>query len=82
MEIDIVSIKNKTLIVGECKWTNKKVDVRILNKLRSKAPFLLRDLRVDDLSVVYYLFSKNGFEGLEENSEVKLIQLERLFEVC
>lgn len=81
VEIDIVAAKGKTLIVGECKWTNKRVDVRTLNRLKSKVPYLLRDLQVDDLSVVYYLFSKSGFEGLEESSEVKLVDLEKLFEL-
>jgi hypothetical protein len=79
IEIDVVAIKGKTLYVGKCKWTNKRVDIRVLNKLRSKVPYLLKDLQVSDFSIIYYLFSKSGFENLEESDEVKLIDLERLF---
>lgn len=42
VEIDIVGIKGNTLYVGECKWSNKKIDVRVLDRLRSKVPYLLR----------------------------------------
>jgi len=66
VEIDLVGIKGNTLYVGECKWSNKKVDIRVLNRLRSKVAYLLKNLCVEDFSVVYYLFSKSGFEGLKE----------------
>ena len=80
MGINVVVIKDKTLFVGECKWTNKKVGARVLNRLRSKVPYLFKDLQIGDLSVVYCLFSKSGFEGLEESDEMKLIDLEKLFQ--
>ncbi|AAD36048.1 MULTISPECIES: DUF234 domain-containing protein [Thermotoga] len=79
VEIDIVGIKGNTLYVGECKWSNKKIDVRVLDRLRSKVPYLLKDLQVDNLSVVYYLFSRSGFDGLKETEEVKLVELKDLF---
>ena len=78
IEIDIVGVKEDTLYVGECKWSNKKVDVRVLNKLRMKTAHLLKDLDAGDFKVVYYLFSKSGFEGLKEIDEVKLVSLEDL----
>jgi AAA+ ATPase superfamily predicted ATPase len=79
VEIDIVGIKGNTLYVGECKWSNKKIDVLVLNRLRSKVPYLLKDLQIDNLSVVYYLFSRSGFDGLKETEEVKLVELKDLF---
>jgi len=80
VEIDLVGIKGNTLYVGECKWSNKKVDIRVLNRLRSKVAYLLKNLCVEDFSVVYYLFSKSGFEGLKETEEVKLVDLKGLFQ--
>lgn len=80
VEIDLVAVRGKTLHVGECKWTNKKVDIRVLNRLRSKVPYLLKDLQIENFSIVYYLFSKSGFKGLEESEEVKLVNLEKLLQ--
>ena len=80
MEIDLVGVKGNTLYVGECKWSNKKVDIRVLNRLRNKVAYLLKDLRVEDFTIVYYLFSKSGFEGLKETEEVKLVDLRDLFQ--
>ena len=77
-EIDVVAIKDDILYVAECKWSNKKVDNRTLNRLKSKVPYLLKDLQVDDLSIVYYLFSKSGFENLKESDDVKLVSLDDL----
>ena len=77
-EIDVVAIKDDILYVAECKWSNKKVDNRTLNRLKNKVPYLLKDLQVDDLSIVYYLFSKSGFENLKESDDVKLVSLDDL----
>ncbi|AEH51264.1 ATP-binding protein [Pseudothermotoga thermarum] len=79
VEIDLVAIKNDILYVGECKWTNKKVDNRTLNKLKGKVPYLLKELQMDNLNVVYCLYSKSGFENLKESEELKLIDLEEIF---
>lgn len=78
-EIDIVAIKDKTLYIAECKWSKKKVDNRTLNKLKSKVPYLLKDLKVNDLTIVYYLFSKSGFEDIKESDDLKLVSLDELF---
>ena len=56
MEIDIIGEQDKnTALFGECKWTNEKVDLGILEKLmeRSKS-FHYHNTHL-------YLFSKNGF---------------------
>ncbi len=79
IEIDLVGFKENTLYVGECKWTNKKVDKRVLNNLRSKVPYLLNELGVEDISIVYCLFSKSGFEGIEESEDTLLIELDDIF---
>ncbi|QTA38467.1 ATP-binding protein [Thermosipho ferrireducens] len=77
-EIDIVGVKDNTLYVGECKWTNKKIDGKILNSLKRKIPYLLKDLEYEPVKIIYYLFSKNGFEGLKESDDVKLITLDNI----
>ena len=55
-EIDIMGVQDKdTALFGECKWTNEKVDVSVLETLikRSKL-FAYRNVHL-------YLFSKSGF---------------------
>ncbi|SHH27744.1 ATP-binding protein [Thermosipho atlanticus] len=77
-KIDIVGIKDNILYVGECKWTNKKVDEKVLNNLRKKIPFLLKDLEYEPAKIVYYLFSKSGFKNLKESDDVKCIDLNKI----
>jgi len=55
-EIDIVGEQNKEIaLLGECKWTNEKVDLPILEKL------LKRRRLFSYQKVHFYLFSKSGF---------------------
>ncbi|PID47524.1 MAG: ATPase [Proteobacteria bacterium] len=56
-EIDLVGITQNSLIVGECKYSNKKVGLDILESLKQKARFIKSDLPIEK----YYLFSKSGF---------------------
>ncbi|OQY09081.1 MAG: ATPase [Marinitoga sp. 4572_148] len=60
-EIDLVALTDKKLIVGECKWTNKKVDNRILQKLQLKTQKMLDEFKFEPEEIIYYLFSKSGF---------------------
>ena len=55
-EIDIVGEQDKnTALFGECKWTNEKVDVGVLETLvRRSRIFHYRETQL-------YLFAKNGF---------------------
>ena len=55
-EIDIMGEQDKnTALFGECKWTNEKVDVGVLD-------LLIKRSRIFSYSNVhYYLFSKSGF---------------------
>ena len=77
-EIDVVAVKDDILYVAECKWTSKKVDHKTLMALQRKTAALLDDLKWDPKEIVYYLFSKSGFEAVEPSYNVKLISLETL----
>ncbi|MDY4588716.1 MAG: ATP-binding protein [Oscillospiraceae bacterium] len=55
-EIDIMGEQDKnTALFGECKWTNEKVDVGVLDTLLSRSQLFRYD------NVHLYLFSKSGF---------------------
>ncbi len=71
-EIDIMGEQDKTTaLFCECKWTNEKVDLSILETLikRSKL-FLYTDVH-------YYLFSKSGFTKgcIDKAKEMENVQL-------
>jgi len=77
IEIDIAAFdENDRMIIGECKWSNKKVGVNIYKDLLRKGKYIEND--ATDLR--YVLFSKSGFTedmirmGEEEN--VLLLTLE------
>jgi AAA+ ATPase superfamily predicted ATPase len=56
-EIDVVGVGEDYLIVGECKYSNKKVGVDILKSLQEKALHVELKLAIKK----YLLFSKSGF---------------------
>jgi AAA+ ATPase superfamily predicted ATPase len=56
-EIDVVGIAQDYMIVGECKYSNKKVGIDILKSLQEKALHVEVNLPVKK----YVLFSKSGF---------------------
>ncbi len=73
-EIDIVGVGSDYLIVGECKYSNKKVGIDILEALKDKATMIDSDLPVKK----YLLFSKSGFtekliESAKNSEEVELV---------
>ncbi len=56
IEIDILGTADKdTALFGECKWTNQKVDVGVLQKMIRKSEIF------HYTNKHYYLFAKNGF---------------------
>ena len=57
-EIDIMGEQDDdTVLFGECKWTNEKVDAGVLEKLAGRSRlFHYR-------KICHYLFAKNGFTG-------------------
>ena len=56
-EIDAVAIANDYLIVAECKYSNKKVGLDVLEALKNKVKYIETELPVKK----YILFSKSGF---------------------
>lgn len=72
-EIDIMGEQDKdTALFGECKWTNEKVDLGVLETLVKRSKLF------SYTNVHYYLFSKTGFtkgciDGAEELGNVSLV---------
>ncbi|MGN0548601.1 MAG: ATP-binding protein [Acutalibacteraceae bacterium] len=64
-EIDIVGFEGKTkALFAECKWTNEKVDVGVLEKLIERSNLF------NQTEKYYYLFSKSGFtQGCVDKAE-------------
>lgn len=63
-EIDLVGLTGEGKILGECKYTESKVGIRLFDKLKQKE----EELRVEG-ETEYALFSKSGFtEKLEEKA--------------
>ncbi len=64
-EIDIMAVQDRnTALFGECKWTNEKVDLGVLEILVKRSQiFHYNNTRL-------YLFAKNGFtKGCQEEAE-------------
>lgn len=79
-EIDIMGEQDKdTALFGECKWTNEKVDVGVLETL-------IRRSKIFHYSKIHlYLFSKNGFtkgcvEAADHMENVTLVRYKELLE--
>lgn len=73
-EIDAVGVTEDYLIVAECKYSNKKVGVDILDSLKNKTKYINSSLPVKK----YLLFSKSGFtndllEISKKDTSVELI---------
>ena len=55
-EIDIMGEQDKnTALFAECKWTNEKVDIGVLEKLQKRSRLF------SYYNITLYLFAKNGF---------------------
>lgn len=76
VEIDIMGMADKnTALFGECKWTNEKVDLGVLEGLVEKSKLFHFEKKH------YYLFAKSGFkkgcmEKAEEMGNVTLVSYE------
>lgn len=72
-EIDIMGEQDKnTVLFGECKWTNEKVDVSVLETLVRRSQMFRYD------TIWLYLFAKNGFtkgcvDAADKMGNVKLV---------
>lgn len=73
VEIDIMGTADKnTALFGECKWTNEKVDIGVLEKLVERSELFNYKTKH------FYLFAKNGFtkgciDKAEELGNVTLV---------
>lgn len=54
-EIDILGTNKNQALFGECKWTNEKVDLSVLNTLVDRSELFVYK------KVHFYLFAKSGF---------------------
>jgi AAA+ ATPase superfamily predicted ATPase len=78
IEIDIMGTDGKdSVLFGECKWTNEKVDIGILNTLAERSKLF------NYKNVYLYLFSRSGFtkgciEAAEKMSNVTLITFQEI----
>ena len=63
-EIDIVAINNQTkeITIGECKYTNKKVDVDLFYQLVEKGNKIVWNN--ENRTMRYILFSKSGYTDI------------------
>ena len=78
-EIDIVGIGEIDIIFGECKWSNKKVGINILEELVKKS----ENVEIKGKNRSYILFSKSGFteelmKSSEDRKDIYLIDLEKI----
>ena len=73
-EIDIMGVQDKTTaLFGECKWTNEKVDLAVLEKLIERSELF------NYKNKHFYLFAKSGFtkgciRKAEEMGNVRLVE--------
>ena len=56
-EIDVVGINGNNLVLGECKYRNKKVGIKELDNLKYKASFIAKEGQ----QITYLLASESGF---------------------
>ena len=80
-EIDILVHDGKSAIFGECKWTNKQIDLAVLKDLQRKA-VLFSQFE----NKYYFLFSKSGFtsgitEAAANDASVRLISLDDIYKL-
>lgn len=78
IEIDIMAASDKeNVIFGECKWTNTKADVGVLDTLVSRGALF------NHSNKHYYLFAKSGFtQGCRDKAkELKNVTLVKLNEI-
>lgn len=68
-EIDIIACNKDNILVGECKYRNKKTGLKELQELKNKSQFL----PVKNRKIHYLLASKSGFTKETESDDVILI---------
>jgi AAA+ ATPase superfamily predicted ATPase len=67
-EADVGATDGRSLLIGECKWTNSKTGIEVLNGLKEKIAENT-ELKGYD-SYVFYMFSRSGFtEAVKKEAE-------------
>ncbi len=80
VEIDLMGEQDKdTALLAECKWTNEKVDLGVLEKLMEHSKLFSYS------NIHYYLFAKNGFtsgcmERAKDYPNVHLIDYDEIYQ--
>ncbi|MDO8168023.1 DUF234 domain-containing protein ['Melaleuca sp.' phytoplasma] len=80
MEIDIVSHIKKEIIAFECKWTNQKIDNRVVYELENKTS------KINNFAITKLgFFAKSGYDqklttNSKTNSNYLYYQLEDLYD--
>lgn len=84
-EIDVVAINeiSKEILFGECKWSNKKIDVDVYQKLKEKAELV--DWNKNKRREYFAIFSKEGFtqkmKEIAMKEKVFLFDLNKIEEI-
>jgi hypothetical protein len=84
-EIDIAALNEdkKSVIFGECKWTNRPVDVSVYNDLKRKSACV--KWNNDNRNEYFILFSRSGFthtmEDIAEQDKVLLFDLKKIEDI-
>jgi AAA+ ATPase superfamily predicted ATPase len=76
-EVDAVAVADDgPLLLAECKWSKKPVDLDVLERLVAKTAVVSKDLANPPTRVDYALFSRSGFsERLREEAESRGVLL-------
>ena len=76
-EVDIVAVADGgPLLLGECKWSTRRVGVDVLDNLQRKAPLVCRDLRGEPTELEFALFSRAGFtDALRKRASAEGVRL-------
>jgi hypothetical protein len=78
-EVDVLAIDKNVALIGECKWSNRKMDLKDFYKLKEKS----ENLPLKNARLKYALFSKNGFkERLKNIAAEERVALYDLEKIC
>ncbi|GHV25050.1 ATPase [Clostridia bacterium] len=78
-EIDLMSFRDENALFAECKWTNEKVNIDVLNTLIYRSKFFKYK------NNYFYLFAKSDFtkqcvDKAKEDLRIKLITFDEIIE--
>ncbi len=80
-EIDIIAIsqEEKSMIIGECKFENEAMNIKVLKKLEEKVKLVKYTEKINKIK--YFLFSKSGFkdnlkEECKKRDNINLISID------